>query len=193
MDVSPHLCWVWRLSVGLSEHVAAGRLGGQVVRVAFATRQGRFCKNPDTLRRKTISRQIKPFVIRLYLGSVLAFVIVKAWVRPVVLDADVWIGFDILVLSFPNFVEGIVGVSSTTGLLLLAKMRGVKAFRTISDRTIVVCAGVLAAIYVVTQEYGLHNLGGNNVTDFNDVVASAIGVSMTVWIYFKNGFFKPTQ
>jgi len=152
-----------------------------------------FPKNPDNRERKTITPQIKPFVIRLYLLSLMAFVMVKMWIRPVVLEADVWVGFDIFVLSFPNLVEGIVGVSSASGLLLLAKMRGLWILETIPDRTIIVCAGVLAAIYVLTQEYGLHNLGGNNVTDIYDVIASVIGLSMTVLVYVRYGFFKPSQ
>ena len=35
---------------------------------------------------------------------------------------------------------------------------------------------MLAAVYVITQEMNFHSLGGNNIYDFNDIVASVIGL-----------------
>lgn len=39
-----------------------------------------------------------------------------------------------------------------------------------------ILATLLAAIYVLTQEFKVHNLGGNNVFDWNDVGFSLIGL-----------------
>lgn len=37
-------------------------------------------------------------------------------------------------------------------------------------------AVVLAGIYVITQELKIHNLGGDNITDTNDIIYSVIGL-----------------
>tara|TARA_R110002072_G_scaffold37556_4_gene109712 strand:+ start:5653 stop:5820 length:168 start_codon:yes stop_codon:yes gene_type:complete len=35
---------------------------------------------------------------------------------------------------------------------------------------------MFAAIFVITQEMKFHNFGGKNIYDFNDVIASIIGL-----------------
>ncbi len=37
-------------------------------------------------------------------------------------------------------------------------------------------ATLLSAIYVITQEYKIHNIGGNNVDDINDIWFSLGGL-----------------
>lgn len=46
-------------------------------------------------------------------------------------------------------------------------------------------AVILAGIYVITQELKVHNLGGNNVFDPNDVVFSCIGLLIGYMIIIR--------
>ena len=131
----------------------------------------------------------KPYVIRLYIGALLLFVLVKGTLRPWVLAGDFWVGFDVFVLSFPNFVEAIVGMSNAYGLLLFAKHRDLLAMGKLSERGLLLASIVLVGLYVLTQEFGLHNLGGNNVTDPFDVAASIIGIVFMAAVFSRFGFF----
>lgn len=106
------------------------------------------------------------------------FVICKAWLRPFVLDRDFNIVFDIIVLSLPNFFEGIVGVLTITIVGLYLHNRFFKKERKFKPTSIYLIATLLAAIFVLTQEFKIHNLGGNNVYDPYDVVFSLIGLSV---------------
>jgi len=74
-------------------------------------------------------------------------------------------------LSFPNFCEGVIGVLTLTmlGLYFNKKLK-------ISNEMIYATATILAAIFVITQEMKIHNLGGNNVYDPNDIVFSIVGL-----------------
>ena len=133
---------------------------------------------------------VKPYVIRLYLGSILLFVLVKGAIRPWVLAGDFWVGFDIFVLSFPNFVEAIVGMSNVYGLLLFATHRDGLGMGRRSDPSLLLAAVVLTGAFVLSQEFGLHNLGGNNVTDLYDVAASIVGIGLMAAVFSKFGFFR---
>lgn len=133
---------------------------------------------------------IKPYVIRLYLAAFFAFLLVKGLVRPRVLEADAWIGWDIFVLSFPNLIEAIIGMTNTLGLLLLGRHYEIPVFRGRRFYTLLAWATAVASLYVVSQELGFHNLGGNNVTDPFDVIASVAGVGGMVIVFAKYGFFK---
>ena len=77
----------------------------------------------------------------------------------------------IFLLSFPNFCEGVIGVLTLTilGLLINRRLR-------FKNEIIYLLATVLATIYVVTQELKIHNLGGKNVYDPNDLIFSIIGL-----------------
>lgn len=76
-------------------------------------------------------------------------------------------------LSLPNFFEGIVGVITLTFIGLWLQHRNKKK---IKRNLIYILATITASIYVITQEFKLHNLGGNNVFDMYDVVFSIIGL-----------------
>ena len=137
--------------------------------------------------------RIRPYVIRVYLGSILAFFLVKGAIRPWVLARDFWVALDVIVLSFPNLVEAIVGISNVYGLILIAKHRGVFWMGKRSDRFVLFVSGALTGLFVLTQELGLHHLGGNNVTDPFDVAASIVGIVLMMTIFSRYGFFKEMQ
>jgi len=58
----------------------------------------------------------------------------------------------------------------------------------VSDTYIHILAVSIAAIYVISQELKFHNLGGNNVYDLYDVIASLIGLVITFVIIQLFGF-----
>lgn len=62
--------------------------------------------------------------------------------------------------------------------------------RDIKDSAIYVLVLILSALYVIPQELKFHNLGGNNVYDPYDLIASIIGLLMTFTILKKFGFAR---
>ncbi|MCB0667664.1 MAG: hypothetical protein KDC80_17665, partial [Saprospiraceae bacterium] len=113
---------------------------------------------------------------RIQIVVILVFIILKL-IRPFVLE-EVSIDFvRIIVLSFPNLAEGIVGTLILTGILLLFFRRFMKSEKP-GNTTIYLLSGFLAAVYVLLQEFKIHNLGGNNIYDPNDVLFSILGLGL---------------
>lgn len=112
------------------------------------------------------------WMARVQILVLLVFIPAKAF-RPRILAADAPKFVDIFFLSFPNFCEGIVGVVTLTALGSILRERWLPKLRT---RTIYFGAVSLAAVYVFTQELRIHNLGGNNIYDPYDMVASLAGL-----------------
>lgn len=103
---------------------------------------------------------------------ILVFIPAKVF-RPRILAADMPEFVDIFFLSFPNFCEGIVGVATLTALGSFLRER---RFPNLRARTVYFGAFSLAAVYVFTQELRIHNLGGNNIYDPYDMIASLLGL-----------------
>ncbi len=135
---------------------------------------------PDGLRR----------IIRLQILMIVVFILGKGVLRPAVLKRDAPAWLDIFVLSFPNFCEAIVGTITVTGLLLMANARMLSATRQVSDTVIYILATGIAAVYVILQEFKVHNLGGNNVYDPYDVLFSIIGLVVSWFILNR---MRPTM
>jgi len=129
-----------------------------------------------TQRDLLLLSRIQLFVIGLYL--------ILKLIRPFVLEHVQVELARIVVLSFPNLAEGVVGVLTTTGVLLLLFRRLFKSALP-ADTLIYLIAVLFAAVYVLTQEYKIHNLGGNNVYDPNDVLFSTIGLAIGFVIIFR--------
>ena len=87
--------------------------------------------------------------------------------------------FKLFLLSFPNLCEGIIGVLTLTGIGIY-----LNTYLNIPKYFIYILAVVLATIYVTTQELKIHNLGGNNVYDPNDLIFSAVGLFIGTMIIF---------
>lgn len=105
-------------------------------------------------------------------------------VRPNVLDSNAHQIFKTILLSLPNFFEGIIGTLTLTGLGLIINDK-MKDRIQLKPSSIYMLAVVLAGIYVFTQELKIHNLGGNNVYDSNDLVFSFIGLIIGYCITLK--------
>ncbi|MEM8487656.1 MAG: hypothetical protein AAF564_19045 [Bacteroidota bacterium] len=121
-------------------------------------------------------------LIRLQLLMIVVFVLGKMVLRPAVLKRDAPTWLDIFVLSFPNFCEAIVGAATVTGLLLMFNARFVSAKRRLSERVVYAWAIVFTGIYVILQEFKVHNLGGANIYDPYDILFSLIGLVVAWFI-----------
>ncbi len=111
-------------------------------------------------------------IARIQIVIIIVFIIFKA-IRRTVLENNPPELFKLFLLSFPNFCEAIVGVLTLTmiGLYINKKLK-------LQNDLIYLIASILAAIFVITQEVKIHNLGGNNIYDPNDVLFSIIGLTI---------------
>jgi hypothetical protein len=106
-------------------------------------------------------------------------------VEPSVLKSTSPEFFKIALLSLPNFFEAIIGTLTLTGIGLIINDKRRKQYQ-IDSKLIYLLAVIFAGIYVSTQELKIHNLGGNNVFDKNDLIFSFIGLTIgyliVMWI-----------
>lgn len=117
-------------------------------------------------------------MVRIQILITVLFIFFKL-IRPHVLRSEAHDFLKMFLLSFPNFCEGVIGVLVLTGVgIYLNKHIRIKNFY------IYIIAIILTSIYVITQELKIHNLGGENVYDPNDLIFSIIGIligTMTVF------------
>lgn len=121
--------------------------------------------------------RLKNYIKYLYFGALIFHSLNKFLLRPWVLKND-FPGFaKVFVLSVPNFLEAVVGIINISILLVLLKWRSFKFLKKIPDIRLYTVALFLSSTYVITQELKIHNLGGRNVYDPNDLIASVIGLT----------------
>ena len=132
--------------------------------------------------------QIKKYVRYLFGVSILLFILNKLYLRPWILENELSGFILLLTYSIPNLLEAIIGTLLLTGILLQLRQSFNEKMGTIKDMNIRVLAVVLATIYVITQELKFHNLGGNNVYDPYDLLASITGLIGTFVVIQKFGF-----
>ncbi|MGX1927918.1 hypothetical protein [Flagellimonas sp. 2504JD4-2] len=94
---------------------------------------------------------------------------------------------EVLVYSIPNLCEAIMGTIVTTALLFMLNDRLKLKLQEVYVYAISIS---FAAIYVISQELKYHNIGGNNVYDFNDLLASIIGLLLMAVVLFTFGFWE---
>lgn len=123
----------------------------------------------------------------------LCFILNKFYLRPWVLENDLHLILQIIVLSAPNLIEAIVGTLVLTGILLHLKQYFIEKTRSVKDIYFHFLAVLIAAIYVISQEFKFHSLGGNNVYDVYDVIASIIGLSLTFGLIQVFGFVDESE
>ena len=136
---------------------------------------------------------IKKYVIYLFAMAILIFIMNKLITRPWVLENDVSEILLIISFSLPNFIEAIVGTLILTGILLQARQYFDEKLGSIKTSHIYLGAVSIASIYVISQEFKFHNLGGNNVFDYYDIIASIIGLIGTYGIIRYFGFTEKTE
>ena len=127
-------------------------------------------------------------ITRILLVIVLLFVVNKLLLRPYILTNNFPKFLETFVLSFPNFCEAMVGSIVLVNLGLYGNRRLLKAPARLKEDIIYKLAVLIAAIYVLLQEFKVHNLGGRNTYDPDDVVFSVIGL---VAAYLLFHYVKP--
>ena len=119
--------------------------------------------------------------------ALVVFVLNKFVLRPWVLERDSAEALVVLVNSLPNFIEAIMGTLLLTVMALQLRTRFRERLGRLNDSSIYLIASALAGLYVVSQELKFHNLGGNNVYDPYDLLASLLGLSLVNMVFHKYG------
>ena len=127
-------------------------------------------------------------LVRIQLGVIVTFIANKVWIRPFVLENDFAAPINTFVLSYPNFCEAAVGTILLSYMGLVLKHHGFPFLVESKNATIYVIATLFAAIYVILQEFKIHNLGGRNIYDPYDVLFSVLGL---IAAYLLLLFLKP--
>ena len=131
---------------------------------------------------------IKKYVIYLFSIAFLIFVLNKLYIRTWILENELPEFFLIVAYSIPNLLEAIIGTLLLTGILLQIRHHFNKKFGSVKNIYVYILAVFIASIYVISQELNFHSLGGNNVYDPYDIVASLIGLIGTFGIIQLFGF-----
>jgi len=126
--------------------------------------------------------------LRIMFVVVIMFIFNKFFLRPYILENDFPEFINIFVLSLPNFCEAVVGGLLITNLSLFIKHKYLKTFSNVTNNFIYLFAVLFTAIYVILQEFKIHNLGGNNTYDPFDILFSVIGL---ITVYLLLIYFKP--
>ena len=113
----------------------------------------------------------------------MSYFIVKFIIRPLVVGNETLRLIDIIAFSYPNFCEAVVGVIFLTFILLVTKGMLIKrnSNLVIKEKSLYQTAVLIAGIYVILQEFKIHNLGGENIFDINDVLFSILGL-ITIYL-----------
>ncbi len=123
-------------------------------------------------------------LVRIQILFTVLFVFFK-FIRPSILNSTSPEFFKKILLSLPNFFESVIGTLILTGIGLVLNDKLNKKNQ-IGVKTIYILAVLLAGIYVITQELKIHNIGGNNTFDQNDLIYSIIGLIIGYWIVVRN-------
>lgn len=118
--------------------------------------------------------------LRVMFAFVVAYLLNKFLLRPWVIESDITGLLKTFTFSFPNFCEGVVGTILLANIALAANAHFLNESRKWKEVSIYFTVTLLAGVYVILQEFKVHNLGGRNVYDFNDVVFSIIGLAFAL-------------
>lgn len=114
-----------------------------------------------------------------------SFIIVKGFLRDPILSNNPSEFLIILVLSYPNFCEAVLGSMVLVGIGLVINKRFVPLSKQVQNQTIYSIAIIVAVVYVILQEFKVHNIRGANVYDPWDVLFSVIGLFFACLIIHK--------
>jgi len=136
---------------------------------------------------------IKRHIRILYLIVFFLFFLNKFQFRPWVLTNQTPYFLKVLVWSFPNFAEAVLGSTLITALLSILKIKWFPNAKSLKEPYIYLLSILLAGIFVLTQEVKWHNLGGRNVYDPNDFIASILGLLFMLGVFLNYGFRTNTR
>ena len=138
-------------------------------------------------------RPFRRWVLIVFVGTLVFHSLNKLWLRPLVLEANAPWWLDTFVLSVPNTLEALIGTTWLAVAAMTARRRGVRGISRMREVTIYSVVTVLAAVYVITQELKIHDLGGRNLYDPMDVVGSVIGLAAAYGLLRTRGVFRPDE
>lgn len=124
-------------------------------------------------------------LLRIQFGIIASFIIVKFLMRPFVLQNNFPEAIKIFVLSYPNFCEAIIGTIALTYILLMITARATKNKPKFKERYVYLISVLAAGVYVILQEFRIHNLGGINVYDPYDVLFSVLGLITAYFLLIR--------
>ena len=133
---------------------------------------------------------IKNHLRLLFIGNFALFVLNKTVIRPWVWSHDLPEALNIFVGSYPNFAEAVLGLIILTGIFAEIHRHFFDFVENQPALATRLLAFVFGGIYVITQELKMHNLGGNNIYDPHDLMASIIGLSFTFAFIHQIGFYQ---
>lgn len=116
-------------------------------------------------------------LVRIQLFATLVFIITKA-IRSNILERNPPVFIKITFLSLPNFFEGFIGSITLTGIFLFVNYTWISKDKRLQNKTLYRIAIIISTVYVITQEFKIHNLGGKNIYDPYDVLFSIIGLAL---------------
>ncbi|MBO6524900.1 MAG: hypothetical protein JJ971_13795 [Balneolaceae bacterium] len=136
-------------------------------------------------------RYSKPIVYT-YFIVFLSFPVVKGILRPWAISTIPDSFFTTVLFSYPNFAEAVIGLSSVSVMLFIFRNWCRERFNIylIQDTSLYLISASLSAVFVITQEMKIHDLGGENIYDINDIYASCIGLIFTLGLLLKFGVFS---
>ena len=130
-------------------------------------------------------------LIRIEFAVIILFIVFKS-IRPTILEKNFPEFVDLFLLSFPNFCEALAGTMVVSALGLIANGRLLNPHKRIKEPWIYIGSVLFAAIYVILQEFKIHNLGGENVYDPMDVLFSIAGlITAAIVLFVMKPVFKP--
>ncbi|MAO08594.1 MAG: hypothetical protein CL596_07785 [Alteromonas sp.] len=118
---------------------------------------------------------------RIQIVLIALFVFFK-FIRRSVLESHPSEWIKITLLSLPNLFEAIIGVLILTSIGIYLNLRVLRKKWRINRVLLYLIVPILGGIFVITQELKIHDLGGNNIFDKNDVVFSIMGLIIGVLI-----------
>ena len=106
-----------------------------------------------------------------YLCMLSTFVLVKFVLRTQITEPGVIKTF---LWSYPNLCEAVIGSLLVGNLILMLNRRFAQV--SLTSIKLALLSVSVAGVYVILQEFKVHNLGGANTYDPNDVLFSIIGL-----------------
>ena len=131
---------------------------------------------------------LKRHIRVIFLAGFILFLLNKFVLRPWILANDAPQFLKVIAWSIPNLIEAVMGSILLTGALFYLQNKLVSLQKQLVDVSIYLIAVSFANTYVLTQEIKWHHLGGRNVYDPNDFMASVLGILFIFGVLCKYGF-----
>ena len=126
-------------------------------------------------------------LLRIQLIIIASYFVLKFLIRPIVIENEYTGLIKTIALSYPNFSEAIAGSIVIAFILLVINGKFGKKGLKLEEKHIPIISILTSGIYVLLQEFKIHNIGGTNVYDPYDAIFSILGliVAFGLLIYIK--------